>query len=256
MASPAPWHPRRSSLPLSKSAAANGHNGVASSLDHSRRDNCSPRRRLPCDEAGVSHGIDDRTPRRPGRDDLAGVAVRQRSYEQRLAKHRALSLARWGCVRQPCCWCDTASWPSPPGSDHHARPVRCGGGFSSVEKADGGDNVKLMLIGRHTRQHPPRVPELPLRGSGSVGRNWPEAADSQLRLGRLRARTRRVSAHASDALAPGAKLGVRLSERLSGAGAVPAVRAVRAPGWRRARRGGVGAVVRRCVALRRCCPAW
>jgi hypothetical protein len=36
--------------------------------------------------------------------------------------------------------------------------VRCGGGFSSVEKADGGDNVKLMLIGRHTRQHPPRVP--------------------------------------------------------------------------------------------------
>jgi hypothetical protein len=48
-------------------------------------------------------------------------------------------------------------------------------------KGGGGDHVNLMLIGRHTRQHPPRVPELPLRGSGSVGRNWPEAADSQLR---------------------------------------------------------------------------
>jgi hypothetical protein len=159
----------------------------------------------------------------------------------------------WGRVRQPCCWCDTASWPSPPGSDHRAGPVRCRGRFSNVEKEEaGGDHVNPMLIGRHTRQIPHGCPTYrfgAVEVSAEIG-----ARRQTLSCARSAAR-----ADCGACLVTLRTLSlVRrnwgcLSERLSGAGAVPAVRAVRAPGWRRARRGGVGGVVRRCVALRRCC---
>jgi hypothetical protein len=153
----------------------------------------------------------------------------------------ALLLVRHGIVAKP----------SRERSSRETRPMP----WRLLERRKGGGRRRPRQPDAHRSSHSTTSPT----GARATASGQWKCRQKLARGGRLSAARGRLHADCGACLLtlrtlslPGRNWGC-LSERLSGAGAVPAVRAVRAPGWRRARRGGVGAVVRRCVALRRCC---